>query len=609
MNLRKAFLLVVLAVRLAPSHAFAACPDFVAAPVLATGASPFAVSIGDFNGDGKRDLAVANANGNSLSIILGNGNGTFAAAVNYGTGTSPVAVGIGDFNGDGKSDLAVTNLVSNDVSVLLGNGNGTFGVAVQYAAGMFPRGIAVGDFNGDGKRDLAVANQFSDNVSIFLGNGNGTFAAAVSYAVGSQPYSLAIGDFNGDGGSDLAVPNGGANTFSILAGNGNGTFAAAVTYPAPFSNSPLSIVVADFNGDGKSDFALGNYNSNDVSIHLGNGSGTFATPVSYPVGGLSPYLVAAGDFNGDGRIDLALADRFSDDVAILLGNGNGTFGAPGNFPVAAASQPVSVAIGDLNGDGASDLAVADSALNNVTVLTNLSTCAAVTSLSPPSGSDAGGQSVTISGTSLSGAVSVLFGGVAAAITANTPTSITVTTPSHAAGAVDVVVHTAGGGATAAGAFTFVLAADVRITKSAANLQPLPVGSYLTYIITVLNAGPDTATNVVVTDVLPPGMSQIAPAVPDQGTCSGTTTITCALGSIANGFSAHIAVFVAMPLTPGMVSNTATVAAAEVDPDPSNNSSTSTTQTFDPGTIPALSEWGLLALAAMLALFAVARMRG
>jgi hypothetical protein len=180
------------------------------------GTNPASVAVGDFNGDGKLDLAVANSASNNVSVLLGNGDGTFQAAVNYAVGTNPASVAVGDLNGDGKLDLAVANIGSNNVSVLLGNGDGTFKAAVNYAVGSSPYSVAVGDFNGDGKLDLAVANPGSNNVSVLLGNGDGTFQTAVNYAVGSYPYSVAVGDFDGDGRMDLAVANHGSNNVSIL---------------------------------------------------------------------------------------------------------------------------------------------------------------------------------------------------------------------------------------------------------------------------------------------------------------------------------------------------------------------------------------------------------
>jgi hypothetical protein len=225
------------------------------------------VAVGDFNGDGKLDLAVANASSNNVSVLLGNGTGGFGAATNYAVGAPPHSVAVGDFNGDGTLDLAVGNNGSNNVSVLLGNGTGGFGTATNYAAGSSPHSVAVGDFNGDGKPDLAVANQNSNNVSVLLGNGNGTFGPAINYAVVTTPESVAVGDFNGDGKPDLAVANGGSGvSVSVLLGNGDGTFGAATDYAV--GTRPVSVAVGDFNGDGGPDLAVANFYSNNVSVLL-----------------------------------------------------------------------------------------------------------------------------------------------------------------------------------------------------------------------------------------------------------------------------------------------------------------------------------------------------
>jgi hypothetical protein len=342
---------------------------FLPAVNYAAGGAPWSVAVGDFNGDGIADLAVANqgtppsySNG-SVSVLLGKGDGTFLTAVSYAAGYQPVSVAVGDFNGDGKQDLAVANYGyygnGQGVSVLLGNGDGTFLTAVNYPGGIQPSAVAVGDFNGDGKQDLAVANETNPGtVSVLLGHGDGTFLTAQSYAAGVYPQSVAVGDFNGDGILDLAVANFAYyGTVSVLLGKGDGTFLTAVTYPTA-GKWPRSVAVGDFNGDGKQDLAVANQgdyygNGQGVSVLLGNGNGTFQAPLAFGID-THPTAVAVGDFNGDGKPDLAVAS--SSGVSVLLGKGDGTFQLA---QILAGAGPRSVAVGDFNGDGKLDLAVTD----------------------------------------------------------------------------------------------------------------------------------------------------------------------------------------------------------------------------------------------------------
>jgi uncharacterized membrane protein len=334
----------------------------------ATGAQPGSIVLGDFNEDGVPDMAVANGGDNTLTILLGKGDGTFTAtASSPQTGTYPTFVTVGDFNRDGKADLAVANFNSNNVTILLGNGDGTFTAAVSSPeTGYQPQSMAAGDFNGDGMLDLAVLNVGMDTVTVLLGNGDGTFTASpLSSQISGQPRSLVSGDFNGDGSLDLAVMNDAANTVTILLGNGDGSFAAA---PSPATGSyPYAGAVGDFNQDGKPDLAVANETSGTVTILLGNGDGTFTAATASPAAGSTPVSVSVADLNRDGKPDLVVANGNNGTVTILRGNGDGTFSSASTQ--SAGSDPVSIAVGDLNGDGVQDLAVANTYGNNVSVLT------------------------------------------------------------------------------------------------------------------------------------------------------------------------------------------------------------------------------------------------
>jgi hypothetical protein len=346
---------------------------------LAAGTAPGSMAVSDFNRDGTPDLAVANFTSNSVSVLLGTGAGGFTPAGGspFAAGTFVRGVAVGDFNADGKPDIAISNVLDGTVTVLLGDGSGGFTPASgsPVATGNAPRSMAVGDFNGDGKPDLAVTNEFMNAVTVLLGDGAGGFtpASGSPFATGTSPASVAVGDFNGDGKPDLAIANSMDGTVTVLSGTGAGGFTPASGSPFATGISPASVVVGDFNGDGKPDLAVANSGSNDVTVLLGNGLRGFTPATGSPfAAGISPASVAVGDFDGDGKPDLAIADPSGNDVTVLSGNGSGGFTPATGSPFAAGISPASVAVADFSGDGKPDLAIANSGSNNVTVLVNTS---------------------------------------------------------------------------------------------------------------------------------------------------------------------------------------------------------------------------------------------
>jgi hypothetical protein len=348
---------------------------------------PISVIAGDFNGDGKIDLAmgtnglVGGDHASFLTVMLGNGNGTFTTVPSMPPlGSNPGGILVADFNGDGKLDVATANFNGNNVNVLLGNGDGTFTAASgsPIAVGLNPYALVAGDFNGDGKLDLAATISGGNTLAILLGNGDGTFSPAPNApTTGLGPTSLALGDFNGDGKLDVAVGGTSDSTIWILLGNGDGSFSPAPGSPLAATQT-FALVAGDFNGDGKQDLAISDTGDSTVTVFLGHGDGSFA-PVSGCCGttfGLThAYGMVLGDFNGDGKLDLGLAvqnvnaalNPIPNYVITLLGKGDGTF-AQTDFSAIVADSAYAFALGDFNNDGKLDFVTASQPFNYVSVL-------------------------------------------------------------------------------------------------------------------------------------------------------------------------------------------------------------------------------------------------
>ncbi len=327
---------------------------FIDAPVYAADVYPWAIAVGDINGDGKADMAAVNHDSNDVSVLLQGNGGTFGAATNYSVGTEPSGVVAADFDGNGTIDLATSD-GSNDVSVLLNTGGGKLAAAVQYALSAPCETLAVGDLNHDGHPDLVTA---SGGIAMLF-KGNGTFDAPGSSTDGSclNPRAVSLADVNGDGWLDGLLACAGDPT----TGMGGGVIylpnvGGGLAWGHPLLTAglaPCSVAGADFDGNGTVDIAAANNMTNDVSVFLGDGKGNFSPATSYPVG-VSPFWVVATDLNGDGRGDIASANWQSSSVSVLLGTPTGFR----TIPFIAGDQPAGLAYGDINGDGKVDLAAA-----------------------------------------------------------------------------------------------------------------------------------------------------------------------------------------------------------------------------------------------------------
>jgi len=340
---------------------------FTAQPLITLGTDDAWVAIADVNHDGHADLVVAcysscpGGSGGGFSVLLNNGNGTFGTPTFYGGLPKGVnGIAIADVNGDGNLDVAAASDGSwSGASVFLGNGDGTFQTPLSYYA---PNATSIAIANFNGKPDLLVTDEYDSTAWVLLGNGKGTFQPAVSYATDWQPQGLVVADFNKDGNLDFAAGSTRGTFVSPVLGNGDGTFRAGTNYGLTQASQVFQIAVADFNGDGNLDIvqAGGVSANNATTVMLGSAHGVLGAPIAGPALCSSPTTVDAGDVNGDGKPDIVVGTSCDGEVAVLLGKGNGTFNAPVYYSTGDSnSEPALVKLADLTGDGTLDIVVSN----------------------------------------------------------------------------------------------------------------------------------------------------------------------------------------------------------------------------------------------------------
>lgn len=351
-----------------------------------TGDQPIRLCLADFDGDGHIDAAVTRADFGllpdpdpdaGLSILMNNGDGTFADPVDYSAGDGPFAICAADFNNDGHIDLAVVDYyftmaeeisggVPTDILIFLNDGEGGFtNTSTCQATGMHCRSICAADFDGDGYNDLAAVS-YSDNiVSVLINSGTGTFSVDDDYATGPSPNWVCAGHLNGDSYCDLVVSSDDAGTVTVYTNGGSGTFAVGGNYDV--GANPYNVCLVDVDNDGHKDLAVAAQTIDRISVLKNNGDATFADAAYYLVP-MMPVSLCAADFDNDGYADLAVTCHNLNTISTLDNFGDGTFDAAVDYDV--GTFPISVRAADLDGDGDNDLAVANKNSGDLSVLIN-----------------------------------------------------------------------------------------------------------------------------------------------------------------------------------------------------------------------------------------------
>jgi hypothetical protein len=387
------------------------------------GGEVWGIATGDFNEDGELDIAASNIFSNAVSVLFGNGDGSFQSPQPYGAGDNPYFLAVADVNNDTHADIVAANrgcrfgpdpcISSNDISILLGNGDGTFQAEQRFIVGDGPFSVALADLNGDNLIDIVTANEISNDISVLFGLGGGTFNPQQVYPVGEGPDSLAIADFNVDANLDIIVVNSNTNDVSVLVNDGNGGFLSEERHPvgfdpggvavgqlnddsgpdavvtnfdtdsivilfngAPILNSqkqiatglqPDSVTVSDINEDSIPDLVFAHFGMGEIAIYSGTGDGNFNETTTLNAGAANTIpTVISRDLNSDTHVDLAWADLANGEIVVRLGAGDGSFGS--ELRTSVGSAPYDVMAADLDNDSILDLITANKDSNNISIL-------------------------------------------------------------------------------------------------------------------------------------------------------------------------------------------------------------------------------------------------
>jgi FG-GAP-like repeat/Bacterial Ig-like domain (group 3) len=564
------------------------------------GTNPEMLAVADVNNDGYPDLIVPNFGNGTVTVLLGSSAGTFSQPLGspFSTGTvssAPIYVAVGDFDGDGNPDLAVVNLGDQTVSILFGNGDGTFGAPSAHAVGNGAHGVAIGDFNQDGAPDLAVTNSSDGTVSILLNTDDGTggFAAqqVVTLPASSSPNWLVSGDLRNTGASDLVVADSGHARVFVLLSNGTGTFQAAVTYAV--QNVPTGAFLGDVNRDGILDLVVPDTGADGVvSVFVGNGNGTFATRTDYTITQNGPAAAVLADFNGDGLLDIATSNQ-DQTVTILLQAQTETATATGIavFPTGThnvlASYP-----------GDSDRLASQSP---TTPLTGSSPATTTTTLTVSPNPATAGQSVTLTATvspiptgSSLGVVAFCSGGVAPVVVhargrALLGADVSRSSTSPADGLFNPCNA---GGLLGSGTVNSSGVATLVITT-------LPAGSDSITAVYSGNAAFAESTSTAVTETVNATFTVTAPPAPVMAAEGGSANVTVTVPPVGGSYN-NVVTLSASGEPPH---STVTFTPDQVTPGSAGGTTTMTVQLAHPAAIPPASPQRMLPLALLGLLFA------